>query len=352
MDGLDCGLFQISLTNDLQFKWECIDFCSIPYEITLKKKIVSAIKGGSTAVNIAHEELGTFFSTISKKFLNGRDIDLISSHGQTIAHVDGVNTLQVGNPDILASSFRVPIVNNVRQADIDAGGNGAPLMPFLDWLLFKDESIDTITINIGGIANISHIPSSGKREDVVGFDTGPGMSLIDECCMYYWEDCMDKDGQLSKDGQIDQNILTDLLKDEFVQKQPPKSTGRNQFGAEYIQKVIQMHPHISPSDLLRTFIAFTAKSIVENMKRLRNFTPDNSRLIISGGGVHHPLIMQDLSQFTGHGKIFNSNKVGINPDMKESLLMAILGVACIKGIPANMPSVTGADMYTILGEIK
>ena len=135
-------------------------------------------------------------------------------------------------------------------------------------------------------------------------------------------------------------------------KKPPKSTGRDKFGAEYIQRVIQRHPHISPPDLLRTFIAFTAKSIVENMTRLRNFTPDNSRLIISGGGVHHPLIMQDLSQFTGHGKIFDSNKVGINPDMKESLLMAILGVACVKGIPANMPSVTGADTYAVLGEIR
>jgi anhydro-N-acetylmuramic acid kinase len=170
--------------------------------------------------------------------------------------------------------------------------------------------------------------------------------------MYYWEECMDKDGQLSEDGRIDQSILTNLLKDDFVQKKPPKSTGRDKFGAEYIQRVIQRHPHISPPDLLRTFIAFTAKSIVENMTRLRNFTPDNFRLIISGGGVHHPLIMQDLSQFTGHGKIFDSNKVGINPDMKESLLMAILGVACVKGIPANMPSVTGADRYAVLGEIR
>ena len=193
MDGLDCGLFDIVLSCDYQLEWMCQDFKTIPYSQNIRRLIINALTGNETAILEAHIQLEQIFISSVKEFLKNRKVDIIASHGQTISHEDGILTRQIGNSKAMQPIFKVPVVYNVRQADINVGGNGAPLMPFLDWLLFKDSKQNIITLNLGGVANIAFIPSSGSREEVIGFDTGPGMALMDETCRTVWGIDMDHD---------------------------------------------------------------------------------------------------------------------------------------------------------------
>ena len=351
MDGLDCGLFDISLSPQYKLEWSCVDFITFSYRNNVRQSIINALSKGDKYISIANNILGNEFARKSIKFLNGRNIDLISLHGQTVAHSDGESTLQVGNPETLYEYLKVPVVFNIRQADILVGGNGAPLMPFLDWLLFKEEDQDVITLNLGGVANVSFIPASGKRNKVLGFDTGPGMALIDECCNKFYGQAIDMDALHAIKGNIDETILNELMSHDFIKKNPPKSTGRNEFGVELLNSIIMKYPKVNTDDLIRTFCIFTAKSIAGNVNNFLNFSSLNKCMIISGGGTHHPVLMQAIKKYCDIKDILTSDEMGIQTDQKEALLMAVLGVARLQNMPANMPGVTGAKKRVILGEL-
>ncbi|MBC8479226.1 MAG: anhydro-N-acetylmuramic acid kinase [FCB group bacterium] len=352
MDGLDCLLCDIRITGNFQLEYEIIDFRTYPYAAADRKQIQSALNGDTQIIQDTSARLGQLFAEYSLDFLKGRKIDLIGSHGQTVAHNDGVSTLQIGDVTALVKNFNVPAVYDFRTADINAGGNGAPLVPFLDWLLYRNSQLDTITLNIGGIANISWIPAGGTREDVLGFDTGPGMALIDECALRFWKTPLDHDGELSAKGNIDFQLLDQLLAHEFIQKSPPKSTGRHEFGAEALESIIIQSAGIKPENLLRTLVAFTAKSISVNIRKYLKFRPVETRMILCGGGAHHPILMSDLKAFLKLSAYYKSEELGLHQDLKESLLIAVLAVARLQNIPANMPGVTGAGQTVVLGKVK
>ena len=351
MDGLDCGLFEIILTSNYKLDWTCIDFQTFPYSSAILDSIRTSLQGNTEVMQATDRKLGMEFAILAEKFIKGRQIDLIATHGQTIAHDDGISTQQIGDPKYLQKKMQVPVVYNFRQADIDAGGNGAPLMPFLDWLLFQDNCHECITLNLGGVANISFIPKFGKRNEVIGFDTGPGMALIDECCEKFYNEPIDMDGVHAKLGKGNEDILSELMENKFIQKMPPKSTGRHEFGKELLNSIIQNYSQTSPDDMIRTFCIFTAKSIAENLNKFLNFNIKDIHLIISGGGVHHPVLMEDIRNYTGILNFITSDEYGIPSEMKESLLMAVLGTARIQKLPANMPSVTGAEKMVALGDV-
>ena len=351
MDGLDCGLFDIILSQDYLLKWKCITFRTIGYSKSTRHLIRSALSGDEASILDAHNHLGKTFASHVKEFLKDRKVAIIASHGQTISHIDGISTCQIGNPKDMNHAFHVPVVYNVRQADIDVGGNGAPLMPFLDWLIFKESRKNTITLNLGGVANISYIPVSGIRDEVIGFDTGPGMAMMDEISREIWGLDMDQDGLKTANGKINSPLLNKLMKIKYITKPPPKSTSRDEFGLNIVKQIIQENPHLIAEDLLRTFCAFTAKSISINIKSILNFNKLNAQLIISGGGINHSVLMDDIFKFLKISSIKISDEYGIDAKMKESLLMAVLAVARMKNITANMPSVSGASMKIILGDI-
>ena len=348
MDGLDMCLAEINILENYVFSYNIIKTASEPFNTKIKFIIQNAIEGKN--IEFAHTYLGEQFSQLCIKHFDSANVDAIAMHGQTIAHEDGVMSQQIGNPQFLADTFQIPVVYNFRQADIDVGGNGAPLMPFLDWLLFNNSSHDQIVLNIGGISNFTHIRGHAKKRDIIGFDSGPGMALIDELCKLKWNEACDWDGKYSSMGKVIEPLLDELMTHPFVKKEYPKSTGRHEFGLEYVQKIVaewDMHP---PENILRTFVAFTAKSIWKNISNLRNFTTENSTLIVSGGGVHHPIIMEDLRMHS-QLKVINSAEKDIDPDTKEALLMAVLGACKLKNITANMPLVTGAKSHVVLGDI-
>ncbi len=352
MDGLDCGLFYIELTKKYDYKWKCIKFKTYNYTDRIRQLINESIFiKDPQIVNKAHEVLGKYYAKVAKMFTKGIKLDLIASHGQTISHLHGISTKQIGNPQYLYNNFKIPIVYDFRQEDIKYKGCGAPLMPFLDWLLFKEYNQDVICLNIGGIANLSFIPKDGNLKHIQGFDTGPGMSLIDEATLYFFNKKIDLNGLYSKKGKVNKLLLKMLMEIRYIHKNPPKSTGRDEFGYNLISGFINEFKDIKSYDIIRTLCAFTAKSISENISKFLNITNTKGVIIISGGGAHHPVVVNDLVKYANKYKVKFSDSFDINKDMKESLLIATLGIAKIKNISSNIPSVTGAKKRVVLGSI-
>lgn len=351
MDGLDCLLCSVRLTPQYQLTWSAEDFETVPYSAELRGRINRVLEGEEEDIREVHKLLGSAFAAAVSGFLNGRKVDLVGSHGQTVAHQDKVSTRQIGHPGPLYEVVRAPVVYDVRQADLTAGGSGAPLIPFLDWLLYREARKDVITLNLGGVANVSYIPASGRRDQVNGFDTGPGMGLIDECCRMVFEDTADWDGQYSRSGSVNAVVLEYLMAHPYIRRRPPKSTGLHEFGSEYLHKIMEKFPDVSAVNLLRTLVAYTAKSVTENIGKFLNLSDYNGKLILNGGGSHHPVLRQDLEAGFPKGNIENFSLPGLGPDAKEALLMAVLAVCRMQNMPGNMPSVTGASEAAILGKI-
>ena len=348
MDGVDACLARITLSpGKLRFK--ILDSVVFPFEADLKAAIAGALTGGAEDLAALHIRLGQVYAQDAERFLKGRPIDLVGCHGQTVAHRDGRFTLQVGATAPLSQRLGAPVVSGFRDADLAVGGNGAPLMPYLDWLLCQSRSSPTVTLNLGGVANISAIPSDTGRLDVLGFDTGPGMGLIDEAAQRLFDSPFDRDGGYSAGGVIHEGLLAELMGHPSVRRRPPKSTGRNEFGGTLVQQLVVRFP-IPPADLLRTLVYFTARSIAYNIRQFVKFHRSVDILIVSGGGVRHPLLMADLQAELPGWDVVTSDTLGIDPDYKEAFLMAVLAVAHIQGMAGNMPGVTGATNSVVLGQ--
>ncbi len=349
MDGVDACLARIHLATD-RFEFQVLDAVTVPFTPDERETIAHCLTGNADEVAALHYRLGAAYARVAADFLGERPVDLVGCHGQSVAHRDGHYTLQVGAAAHLNQALKVPVVSNFREADIAAGGNGAPLMPFLDWLLCRARPAATVVLNIGGVANISAVAPGMDQMKVIGFDTGPGMGLIDEAAGLLFNDTMDADGRYSAAGTVRGEILSDLMFHPYVNRRPPKSTGRDEFGRGMVEELAARFP-VPPADLLRTLVRFTARSVAENIRRFVDFHTQVDTLIVSGGGVHHPLLMADLKAELPACEVTDSQVLGIDPDYKEALLMAVLAAACVEGIPGNMPGVTGAEKVIVLGQV-
>lgn len=348
MDGVDACLARITLST-ARLRFKILDCVVLPFEADLKAVIAEALTGRGDDLAALHVRLGQVYAQDAERFLKGRSVDLVGCHGQTVAHRDGRFTLQVGATAPLSQRLGAPVVSGFRDADLAAGGNGAPLMPFLDWLLCQSRSSPAVTLNLGGVANISAIPSDAGRLDVLGFDTGPGMGLIDEAAQRLFGSPYDRDGGYSVGGVVHEELLAELMAHPFISRRPPKSTGRDEFGEELVKQLVGRFP-IPPADMLRTLVCFTARSIAYNIRQFVKFHRSVDTLIASGGGVRHPLLMSDLQAELPGWDVVTSGVLGIDPDYKEAFLMAVLAVAHIQGMVGNMPGVTGAAKSVVLGQ--
>lgn len=352
MDGLDCCIAKININKKWDFSYEIIATKSYDFNINIKSKIRKYL-GETTLPTLAHLDdfIGKTFFDFTKDFLSSYKFDAISIHGQTIHHRDKVKSIQVGNPCYLASFFKVPVIYNFRQKDIDLGGNGAPLMPFLDWLLLKKYDKNILTVNLGGISNISFIKKKSVKSDVIGFDTGPGMSLIDEYVFKVWKKDCDFNGRYSVNGQVEECFLNYLINNSsFISISPPKSTTREDFGLSFINDFLKHYGHLNENDILRTLVKFTSLSLKLNIDRFVKDKHNIDNVMITGGGANHPLLMADIKKDLDFPQM-NIIDYGIESKFKESFLMTVLGYAKIKDIKSNMPSVTGSKESIVLGEI-
>ncbi|KXB97543.1 MAG: hypothetical protein AA908_06710 [Chlorobi bacterium NICIL-2] len=286
--------------------------------------------------------------------------EAIGIHGQTLWHmptphvrygVECRTTFQLAEPAILAQRFRVPIVSNVRAADVALGGQGAPLVPILDWELLRSTHEYTIALNIGGIANITLLPPGCSREEITAFDTGPGNVWIDRAMHRFWGMRYDDRGRTAAAGKPISALFEQLRAIPFITNPPPKSAGREIFSAALLDELLApfLHPMLPAEDIIATLTAFTAWSIAENIRRFGNV---NACIVVSGGGAKNATLLAMLQSELPSSRIIHfADRTGIPDTAKEAVLMAYLAYRTLGELSSNLPSVTGAHKQATLGSI-
>ncbi|HUK30162.1 MAG TPA: anhydro-N-acetylmuramic acid kinase [Candidatus Acidoferrum sp.] len=293
-------------------------------------------------------------------------ISLIGSHGQTIYHQGKpsrafgtariASTSQIGEPAVIAARTGITTVADFRPADMAVGGQGAPLVPFVDYLLYRHPRIGRVALNIGGIANVTVIPVAAKPRDVFAFDTGPGNMVIDALVRHFTDgrEKFDRNAKIAASGEAIPALLEIILrKDPYFTQRPPKSAGREQFGESYAQRFIKWgkQHHERPEDLICTATALTSFSIIDAWHRFIAPRARINQLILAGGGAHNPLIMAQLSAGLSGVEVIPAGALGVPEDAKEAFAFAILAYETFHRRAANLPAATGARRPAILGKI-
>lgn len=326
-------------------KWKLLEYTTLPYSKRLRERIlaVSDTEAHTGEVARLHFELGEQYAK-AVQALRVKPA-LIGCHGQTIFHGKGC-TLQIGEAQVLAERTQTPVVNNFRPRDIAAGGQGAPLVPFVDYLLFHSKTKTRVLLNIGGIANVTILKAGGRPEDVVAFDTGPGNMVIDQLAWILTKGKRnyDKDGKLAGKGKPNQQLLQLLLKNPYYARPAPKSCGREQFGRELVANLLATQ--IDLHDLIATVTLLTPVTIFEAIQKVE---PDE--LIAAGGGTQNPQIMNHLQGLLRGTKVQTTDEYGLPGEAKEAVAFAILANETWHRRKGTLPSATGARHAVILGQI-
>ncbi|MBO0781631.1 MAG: anhydro-N-acetylmuramic acid kinase, partial [Ktedonobacteraceae bacterium] len=285
------------------------------------------------------------------------EIDLVASHGQTIYHLvepgRRLSTLQIGEPSIIAARTGLTTIADFRVADMAVGGQGAPLVSFLDALLLSSQSTTHALQNIGGIANVTFLPAGAPPDEASAFDTGPGNVLIDYGARYFSHGQLtyDKDGLLAGSGSVDTALLAEILDHPYFKQQPPKTTGRELFGDAFAADIIARGEsrRLSSADIMATLTAITAQSIADAYRR---FGPERiEEVLVSGGGAYNPTLMRMLRETLPDSNIARFEQSELPAAAKEAVLFALLAHEALHGRPANLPRCTGASRPAILGKI-
>jgi anhydro-N-acetylmuramic acid kinase len=364
-DGVDVAIVDINSN-----KVNVLAFETFTYSSKLRSGILRLCGSAScNTADVCHFNfvLGEIFAEsvgkICKKSGIGLNtIDLIGSHGQTIYHNPNGrrfgkktvrSTLQIGEPSIIAQRTGITTVADFRPRDMAAGGQGAPLVPFADYFLFRDKHRNRAVQNIGGIANVTYLPADCRAGDIIAFDTGPGNMIIDGIISIIsrGKQKFDRGGRIATRGTIDKAILDDMLRHPFLHVRPPKSTGREEFGSRYCNALFRTmtNKNIPAENIIATVTAFTADSIVRAYRKFLPQMPDE--VILCGGGAHNLTLVKMLRQGLNKSRILLSDRFGISCDAKEAVSFAILAYATIKGVANNVPSATGAKQALVLGKI-
>lgn len=366
LDGIDAALVDIhepegSAGPDCRL----VAFETVPFDAGRRAEIHGTILDGAPAsLARLHARLGEWLAEAVRTLCRTADvsleaIDLIGSHGQTVWHQppgeEGRGaTLQLGDPATIAERTGVPVVSDFRSRDMAAAGQGAPLVPWVDRLLFTTDHV-RILQNIGGMANLTRVPAAGSDEALVAFDTGPGNALIDAAVELATggAESFDRDGGWARRGAIDRPLLDRLLDEPYFRRPPPKSTGRERFGREYVRELARRHPPADAdgwADLIATLTALTARSIALAVRRWAA-PGDGADLVVTGGGALNPTLMAMIRHELDPLPVETGDVLGVDSAAKEALAFAVLAWAHVVRRPANVPSVTGAAGPRVLGSL-
>ena len=360
MDGVDVAITELS-GSGIDTKWEVKYSNSYPFDSSLREQIQNSIEGGAEAVCRLNFDLGNDFSAslgeaLTESGISSSDLDLIGSHGQTIYHVDGHSSLQVGEASVLTETFGVPVVSDFRVRDIAAGGSGAPLVPYVDYILFGKDG-GKLLLNLGGIANFTAIPTPcNSLNDINAWDTGPANMLMDLAAESISNSAQrfDTDGKFAAAGKVNSSWLSELMDHPYVSKPPPKSTGREEFGEDYFNSLLEkfeIESELNKLDLIATLTQFSAESIKLNFDEYVKTEDGISEVIVSGGGTANPVLMEHLDSLFSPIKVNKINEYGIESGAKEAVAFAILANEFIAGTASNVPNVTGASKRVLLGKL-
>jgi anhydro-N-acetylmuramic acid kinase len=346
---------------------------SVPYPAVVRNAILRIAGGASvTTAEISRLNflLGELFAKAalraSRPFRSpSRRIDLIGSHGQTIYHQGQASnflgssvasTFQIAEPSVIAERTGIPVIADFRPSDLAAGGQGAPLVPFVDYLLYNHPRLGRIALNIGGIANLTAIPPAARTQDVFAFDSGPGNMLIDALVREYsrGRNRYDRDGRQALRGHFLRPLADELMRHPFLRREVPRSAGREEFGAALVAQILawQQRNKADNSSVLRTATAVTALTIAQACCKHVLPRAQFHELIVSGGGAANPLMMLQLSALLPELRLRLSNEFGVPSAAKEAFAFAILAYETWHGRPSSLPSSTGAKHAAILGKLS
>lgn len=372
VDGIDAVLVDI-YGQDLDIKVDFVAGATYPYSTELRESILQVCIGSSISMaqlaQLDDAIAGAFAEAANKIQIGHEKATLIGSHGQTVYHqppqrIEGKEplaksqigySLQIGRGALIANLTNIKTISNFRVADIAVGGHGAPLVPRVDLALFGDPQISSCIQNIGGISNLAYIPvhKDNYLDKICGWDTGPGNSLLDFAVEHLTDGAKtyDEDGGWAACGTSFDPLLKKWLQHEYFHLAPPKSTGKELFGKDYLHQCLQdaSHYELSPADILATLTELTAASIVHSY---RTFLPQMpQRVLLCGGGSRNLYLRQRLEELLAPIPVLTTDKFGVSADFKEAIAFAVLAYWRESGFPGNLPQVTGASREVLLGEI-
>ncbi|MEJ2185942.1 MAG: anhydro-N-acetylmuramic acid kinase [Gemmatimonadota bacterium] len=367
LDGIDAALVEFqddagARTHDVG--WSVLAFHSTPFAQAQRDEIHGAIlHGDAAALCQLNAHLGEWLAAAALAACDAAglapgDVDLIGSHGQTIWHQPPAGgsrgaTLQLGDPATIAERTGIPVVSDFRSRDMAAGGEGAPLVPWVDRFLFSRPDRVRVLQNIGGIGNLTRVPRTGSDEALVAFDTGPGNAPIDAAVELATSgtERYDTDGHWAGQGRVQPDLLETLLEEPFFRRPPPKSTGREVFGRPYVQALAR---RLQPADaqawanLIATLTALTAHTIGDAVRRWV-LPLGADEMVLTGGGARNPVLREMIEAAVAPLPVLPGEVLGVDPDAKEAIAFAALAWAHARGVAGNVPSVTGAAGLRVLG---
>lgn len=366
-DGINVALVRI--TPGRLPRLRLLGHAEFPYPKTVRRAVLSAMNSTQAIVadlarlNFFLAELyaGAVLATQRRYRLKA---ELVGCHGQTLYHQGEAArflsrklsvTWQAGDGSVLAARLGVPVVSDFRPADMAAGGKGAPLVPFFDYLLYRDKSTGRIAQNIGGIANLTAIPAGAAPEQVIAFDTGPGNMVIDAIAEQLFHVPYDRDGRIAASGVVLDGVLAGVMKSAFFRRKPPKTAGREEFGCEFVAKFMRRCGRAPRRDIVATATALTARSISDAIRRFVIRRPGKYRdLIVSGGGTNNPTLLAMLANAVAPLglQVRFSDEFGMPSQAKEAAAFALLAYQTWNRKPSNIRSATGAKKAAILGKIS
>ena len=323
----------------------------MPYPPRLRERLLHAPRLEAPEIARLDVEVAEVFARAVRRIARARP-DLVGSHGQTIYHGGGAGvraTLQVGDGDVIAERLRVPVVSDFRARDVAAGGAGAPLTPYADFVLFGGKPERAI-LNLGGIANLTLL---GRRlEEVEGFDTGPGNMVLDGLVRAAGKGRLDAGGRRALRGRLLPDLLAWMGSHPFLRKAPPKSTGREEFGENFVRRLRRRAGRARLEDLLATAAEFTAECVARAIRDFVSPRRELAEVLVAGGGVRNRALMRALARRLAPLAVRSTAVAGVDPDAREAIALAILANDALFGLPTGLPRVTGARRAVTLGKIS
>jgi len=364
LDGIDAALVRIRGSGDA-IAIETVATHHSAYTAEERIGLLRLIREGSLADLCAWDAyLGERFAQAAQELLEiagNPPLELVGSHGQTVWHAPDAtlfgksapNTMQIGQPDVIAARLRVPVIADFRTRDMAYGGQGAPLVPIVDWLLLRSATEHRVALNLGGIANITVLPAGGTPESILAFDTGPANALIDLVVQRgtHGAQTYDPDGALAEAGDVHTPLLNWLMAHPYLQQPPPKSTGRELFGEPLLDSIQAQFGELPLPDQVATLTEFTAASVADALQRFVLPQYPVARVIVSGGGVHNRSLLRRLRERLPQIVFESSAEYGIDPDFKEAVAFAVLADRFVQGLPATYPNTTGVRQPTAAGKL-
>ena len=346
LDGIDVAICDVRVHAGA-VRVRCERFATVPFAETLRARIIAAYppgQAGALEFSALHAAIGDAFGEAVRTVAGDVEIDAVASHGVTLAH-DGAahHTLQLGDAFRIRERTGTTVLYDFRSADTAAGGTGAPLVPFVDALLFAEHA-PCVALNLGGIANLTVLPEG------IAFDSGPANLPIDTYVTLRSNGAQryDRDGELARAGMPDPGLLGRMLAEDYFSQSRPKSTGREEYGAPFVARWRDGLDALAFADAVATLTALTIGSV---SSAIRNEAPQAAVVIVSGGGARNPALIAGLRAMLTGVRIAISDEFGIDADAKEAIAFAVLGHATLRGVAAGLPLVTGARGPRVLGAI-